>query len=184
MFGLDFLNFFKQNAGNLLMTGTTLVSGYAQLEANKARTRATINELNHKKKQLNLNKEYDEGITKESTKDYMAFCSYELDKMKKDQLHDRKTLTYAILLSGITINEDDTAGKQLKARACQDELALKAAEAKTQYGKPKPRINYGAIDLSHDNLSRETKDVKGGQKWMEGATVVNTARQTWDIWKK
>jgi hypothetical protein len=178
----EFLSFFN-NASNIISTGSTILNSYAQLRANKEKANAGISDLRYKAQKLELDVEFDQRTTAESTREYADICSYEIDETRKDQLYGRQMLGYNMLKSGIAVTEYDTAGLMVKMQAYDDEMKARSIEAQMYHKRPQAKINPKAVNLAKQYTNTNIRNIQAAEPWNTSATVLGGISRVHDIWQ-
>ncbi|WP_341756510.1 MULTISPECIES: hypothetical protein [unclassified Candidatus Tisiphia] len=168
----DFLNFFSSGA-SIFATGASVFNTYAQLRANKEKTKQSLYERQHLLRQQQENVRFDRQQLMERTAEYGAISSYHVDMLRQEQLYNRQQLGYNILKTGIGITGTDSAGLLLRHMAYMDEMKARSVEAEHFHQRPRSNLNTAMIDLNKEAINRNISSIKSASPWQNLGTVLS-----------
>jgi len=167
----DFLNFFSSGA-SIFATGTSVLNTYAQIRANKERSKQAIYEQQHLLRKQQEEVRFNQQQLYERTAEYGAISSYHVDSLRQEQLHNRQQMGYNILKSGIGISSSDSAGLLLKHMAYMDEMKARSVEAEHYHQRPRSNLNTALFDLDKQAINRNISAIKSASPWQTLGTVL------------
>ncbi len=168
----DFLSFFSSGA-SIFATSTSLLNSYAQIKANKERSKQAIYEQQHILRKQQEEVRFSREQLFERTAEYGAISSYHIDMLRQEQLHNRQQIGYNILKSGIGISSTDSAGLLLKHMAYMDEMKARSVETEYYHQRPRSNLNTALIDLDKQAINRNIAAIKSASPWQTLGTVLN-----------
>lgn len=178
----NFLEMFSGSGkAGIFAIGSSIFNSYAQLRANKERSREELWQQQYRLKALEQQKRFNIRKVKEQEAEYNEICSYNIDMLRQNQLGARQQLGYNILKSGIGITGTDSAGLLLKHQAYMDEMKARSLEAEYYYNRPRLNFNQGLADLEKGAINRNIRNIKQASPWQNLGTIVGGIRDLAEI---
>jgi hypothetical protein len=170
----NFLELFGSGGrASVFALGGSLVNSYAQLRANKEKSRQALYEQQHALRANQEQYRFDTRQLKEREAEYSEICNYHVDMLRQNQLSHRQELAYNILKSGIGITGTDSAGLLVRHQAYTDEMKARSVEAEYYSGRPRSNINPAMLNLNKEAINRNISGIKSAAPWQSLGTLLN-----------
>ncbi len=154
--------------------GASLFNTYAGMRAQREQRNEQIRQANRAMAY------FDEENQKvaEAQQEYGAIISYQIDRVRQNQLSKRQQLAHAMLSSGMGITPTDSAGLMLRFQGYQDEMSARAMEAEMTYHRPR------AKSMDKESLRHGIGKIREGATFQDIGQIVKGGSELVRIFKQ
>ncbi len=165
-------------------TALTAFNTYANVQANKARTKENRESIETNNRLLSRSYEAQKATVAEMTEEYASIVSYKCDMLRQEQLHKRQVIGYNLLKSGIGITPNDSAGLLLRFQAHNDEMEARAQEMGYFYNRPRMKIDKEGLDISIAAGKQRIKGINSALPWANATSYAQGGINLMNVFNK